>query len=333
MKIQDIKGLHELICSPQYRESLNLPQEMLEEYKFLAAGEYNCNFVFFHPNLSKKYILRVEFGSQMHLDNQINYEYNALKFLEISGKTPKPYFVDGSKKICERGVLVEEFIEGNHLDYQNDLHLEIACDIFADIHSLNIQENIGILKVDNPYLSMFEECQAMYAEYKQSNKCKKQVCNEIDRLMNEAYAIAKSAASPDYFSVINTEVNNTNFLIGGKVGYLVDWEKPLISDPAQDIGHFLADTTTFWKTDFFFTKEKKQEFVKNYIDKLPYKSNKKSLEKRCIEFSNYTCLRGITWCAMASAQYADSSKQLIDEVTLSKFDHYLDFEYLKSLTL
>ena len=30
---------------------------------------------------------------------------------------------------------------------------------------------------------------------------------------------------------------------------MIDWEKPLWGDPAQDLGHMLAPTTTFWKTD------------------------------------------------------------------------------------
>lgn len=44
-------------------------------------GEYNRNFWFIHPCTGRKLVLRVNYGSQMHLDNQILYEYNALKAL------------------------------------------------------------------------------------------------------------------------------------------------------------------------------------------------------------------------------------------------------------
>ena len=50
--------------------------------------------------------------------------------------------------------------------------------------------------------------------------------------------------------MVNTELNSGNFLIDPQgVSSLVDWEKPLVSEPGQDLGHFLAPTTTFWKTD------------------------------------------------------------------------------------
>ena len=31
--------------------------------------------------------------------------------------------------------------------------------------------------------------------------------------------------------------------------YIIDWEKALIGECEQDLAHFLAPTTTFWKTD------------------------------------------------------------------------------------
>ena len=56
--------------------------------------------------------------------------------------------------------------------------------------------------------------------------------------------------------MVNTELNSGNFLINeGARSYLVDWEKPLLSEAAQDLAHFLAPTTTFWKTDTILDRE------------------------------------------------------------------------------
>lgn len=68
-----------------------------------------------------------------------------------------------------------------------------------------------------------------------------------------------------YHCCINTELNSTNFLVNDrddneKEAYLVDWEKPLYGDPAQDLGHFLAPTTTFWKTDVILDQEQMDAF-------------------------------------------------------------------------
>ena len=54
---------------------------------FLAQGEYNRNYILEDSNT--RYVLRVNFGSQIIVDNQIEYEYSTIKSLEHSGVTPK----------------------------------------------------------------------------------------------------------------------------------------------------------------------------------------------------------------------------------------------------
>ncbi len=329
-----IDGLKDLISSDSYRKSLGLPNEVVETYENLAHGEYNQNFIFIHPITNEKLVLRVERGSQMGIDNQIEYEFNALKFLEKSGRTPTPLYCDGSRLICKNGVLVEKFLRGQRLDYENSFHLKQAAAIFADIHSLETA-GVEIIKAKDAKRAMLDECLKMAGVYFASNVCMSDVKNQIDRLLLEAQnAIATSDNSPTRLSIINTEVNNTNFLINEhEKSYLIDWEKPLLSDPAQDIGHFLADTTTFWKTEFFFTQSQKEDFVDEYIDSLKGRLQDECLKKRCLDFANFTCLRGVCWCAMASVEYESSSKEILDPTTRKKLPFYLDVEYLKSINL
>ena len=66
-------ALLQRITEPGYRDALALGAEVREEYHFLARGEYNENFVFTHPDTGKKYVLRVNHGSQMQLERQISY--------------------------------------------------------------------------------------------------------------------------------------------------------------------------------------------------------------------------------------------------------------------
>ena len=71
------------ITEPAYREALALGTEVREEYHFLARGEYNENYVFIHPDSGKKYVLRINHGSQMQLERQISYEAHALSFWKL----------------------------------------------------------------------------------------------------------------------------------------------------------------------------------------------------------------------------------------------------------
>ena len=101
---------------------------------FLAQGEYNVNFTI--SDGKNRYVFRVNTGSQLELTNQIRYEYNALKSLEISNVTPRVFFVDDTKKFFDYGILIMEFLEGRPLEYDKDLGR--AAKIFARIHSLDI---------------------------------------------------------------------------------------------------------------------------------------------------------------------------------------------------
>ena len=106
--MERIQGLKEYVQTEHYLEGIGIGKEEQKEiqitYQPLAQGEYNINYWFVHPLTGKKLVLRVNTGSQMHLENQIEYEYHALELLADSGRTPVPVFVDGSKKELPYGV-------------------------------------------------------------------------------------------------------------------------------------------------------------------------------------------------------------------------------------
>lgn len=132
---------------------------------------------------------------------------------------------------------------------------------------------------------------------------------------------------------INTELNSTNFLINGKgkKNYIIDWEKPLYGDPAQDLGHFLAPTTTFWKTDVILNQQEMDEFVEDYIASVNGRFPTEGLKERVDVFIPITCLRGITWCAMAWVQYQAPDKLIFNESTFRKLEQYLEERFLDKI--
>ena len=44
----------------------------------------------------------------------------------------------------------------------------------------------------------------------------------------------------------------------------MDWEKAVVSQRHQDLGHFLVPTTTLWKTDVVLQPDEKQRFLSLY---------------------------------------------------------------------
>lgn len=329
-----IKGLREYVASETYRKALGLPADVCETYELLAQGEYNVNYFFIHPVSGKKLLLRVNCGSQMHLEDQIGYEFHALELLEKSGRTPKAIYVDGSKELLDHGVMVMEFLPGEVLDYRKDMHFAAEC--LADIHSVKLDGPSGLHMPENPLKAILEECEAMVKTYMESPLGCEETKRKIRELLDKGWKKIEEIQIEDtYHCCINTELNSTNFLINGagKGNYLIDWEKPLFGDPAQDLGHFLAPTTTFWKTDVILTEEEMNQFIDQYIACVNRRFPTEGLRERVLTFTRITCLRGITWCAMAWGEYQQPDKLIFNESTFHKLGAYLEHDFLDSIVL
>ncbi|KSV57801.1 aminoglycoside phosphotransferase family protein [Acetivibrio ethanolgignens] len=329
--MERIKGLKEYITYPKYRKALGLPEEVTESYTFLAQGEYNINYLFVHPVTGQKLLLRVNCGSQLHLDNQIEYEYHALELLYASGRVPRAYYVDGSRERLNHGILVMEYLPGEKLDYRKDWKLAAHC--LADIHSVKIN-HAGLICQENPLRAILEECEEMVKVYMDSPLGNNTTKRKIRRMLDKGWDEWKKIPLGDvYCCCINTELNSTNFLINGeeKKNYLIDWEKPLYGDPAQDLGHFLAPTTTFWKTDVILRKNEAETFLEEYIRAVDGRFPTKGLKERVYAYIPITCLRGITWCAMAWVQYQQPDKLIFNESTFRRLEVYLSDEFLEAL--
>ena len=291
----------------------------------LGQGEYNLNYVFSHPVTGKKLVLRINTGSQMHLDDQIGYEFSALQNLESSGRTPKPV-------LCcpEHHLLVMEWLPGRALDYRTDM--DIAARILADIHSTPVPENCSLLRPAAPARAIYEECLQMVQHYYDWEEADPTVTALLRTLVKEIGQLPLDEPSDAPLCIVNTELNSGNFLIDDNgISHLVDWEKPLLSEPAQDLGHFLVPTTTFWKTDVILTPEEVKDFTKKYIAAVGDRMDCSSLPRRLPLYFTVTCLRGVTWCAMAYREYCQPGRELRNEDTFCKLQAYLAPAFLQNL--
>lgn len=327
----NIEGLASYVQSESYRVALGLPDELEEVYTFLARGEYNINYQFCHPITNQQLVLRVNIQSQMHLEHQIEYEFHALRLLESSGRTPKPIYVDGSKSELDYGILVMEYLEGEYLQYETELLY--GAKTLADIHSIDITlQKHNLQNPPNPLKAILEECEEMIAVYYRSPLAKEEQKCMIRKMMNTGWEkVRNTQIETPYECCINTELNSTNFLVYNKSAYLVDWEKPLKGDPAQDLGHFLAPTTTFWKTDTILNRNQVEAFIDTYIQEVNGRFDTSEIRERVNLFIPINCLRGITWCAMAWVEYQDSSRLIRNESTWKKLNQYLEIEFLNHI--
>lgn len=320
------------INSAQFLDALGIPDTSSLSIVPLAQGEYHENYVFTHPVSGQRLVLRINHGSQMHLKNQIKYEYDTLHLLKESGRTPIPLYLDDSLSAIPHGLLVMNYIEGEPLNYQTDLLTGATC--LADVHSVPLPDKSHLLSPDNSLYAILEECTEMFSVYQNSKYAQKETISYISHLMDMAWKKAKAATTDKYqVCCINTELNNCNFLVNRDTHFvsLIDWEKPLLGDPAQDLGHMLAPTTTFWKTDTILSDDEIERFIDYYIDAVDHRIDLGDLRTRTHLFLPITCLRGITWCAMAWDEYNRPQRALRNEDTYHKLASYLSDEYLSRI--
>ena len=305
------------------KEDLLLAETGYSNIKLLGAGEYNINFTFDEGDLKK--VLRINMKSQMNLENQIEYEYETLQLLKDSGVTPKPYDVVTETNLLPYKYLTMEFLNGRPLNYKIDM--EIGAYLLSTVHNTKYGEN-NLINASNPFQLMFDECKQMSREYLAWEKADKKVSNYIkiflekcQTLIPEEYTIANPC-------IINTELNSGNFLIGERKedSYVIDWEKALIGECEQDLAHFLAPTTTFWKTDIILSENEINKFLEEY-------NNYRNFDRERFErYLIFNCLRGVTWCSMAFRQYSENDKMLMDETTFKKIASYIDLEFLEKVS-
>ena len=215
------------------------------------------------------------------------------------------------------------------MDYRKDM--DIAAEILADIHSVPVTAEDGLIMPMNPLQAILDECNEMVQTYYDSPLGDLKKKEQIRKLLKAGQEKVNQIKDYNgYRCCINTELNSGNFLITGvdKKNYLVDWEKPLYADPVQDLGHFLAPTTTFWKTDVILTEEEMNDFMEKYSNTVNGRFDITGMKERLNIFIPITCLRGITWCAMAWVQYQEPGRLIRNEETFCKIESYLSQEFL-----
>jgi aminoglycoside phosphotransferase (APT) family kinase protein len=299
----------------------------------LAQGEYNLNYLITAGDL--RLVFRVNIGTQIAREDQIVYEFKALRLLEGSGVTPAAYFVDDSRRFIDRGILIMEFLPGQPLDYRCDT--AAAAAVLARIHQTEVPEaDNHLIRETAPLSLIYEECAGLLQRYFESDLADPAIRDYLQDLLRWAGA---ARAAERYFQadpwpcVVNTELNSGNFIVNRRRGtiHLVDWEMPRWGDPSQDLAHFCSPLTTLWKTDFRMSRSDRNGFLESYRRGIRDRHLKDTLMERIRLREPFVYLRGISWSAMGWVAYQDHFAGVKNPDTWAKLRQYMNLEFIRSL--
>ncbi len=290
---------------------------------FLAAGEYNENYLVYTELGKDRYVFRINHGSQLGISNQIEYEFNVLKAVETTGLTPKPVHVLGASD-RNPGVMLMTYIEGDTFTYEQD---HLAARTLALVHSVPITESVTerLITQANPVTAICDESIELIERYPNHPLARQRemlrtyheyVANQADEILD--------MMQNETLCIVNTELNSGNFIYADETAFLVDWEKAVISYRYQDLGHFLVPTTTLWKADFRYDDTRRRRFLDHYrrygqldfpLGELMDKSNR---------MEQVILLRAMSWCYMAYYEYSNSRRALRNDDTYMRITQYMD---------
>lgn len=293
------------------------------------------NFLVHQGKIS--WVLRFNTGSQIGFSNaaQIAYEFNTLKLLAPADVSPQPFFLDDSLEFLPYGVLGMAYLPGEKLNYHRDL--EKAAQLMAKYHQLKVLDSDNhLIREDQPLSLTYHRCVRMLQVYFESDLADPALASylrEVRTWGNKARHHEVYFQNDPWNCLINTEVNNTNWIVNQKANtiHLVDWEKPLWGDPSQDLSHFRVPTTTLWKTDYRMSDADKASMMAAYKTALADPHLRDTIEERTRLKDPFNCLRGVSWCAMAWVQYQRGDHLLKNIDTYRKLSMYVDLNFVRSL--
>ena len=299
----------------------------------LAGGEYNLNYLLESPTI--RLVFRVNMASQINRKDQIVYEFKALQLLQHSGVTPIPFFVDDSRRLIDRGISIMEYLPGSPLDYQVDL--AGAARTLAIIHQLKPAGANNHLIVEKEPLSLiYRECAGLLDTYCNSELADDDLASlllELKAWTDKARAREQYFLDNPWLCIVNTEVNSANFIVNRaqQTCHLIDWEMPRWGDPSTDLCHFCSPLTTLWKTDFRFSPESLEVFIREYKNNIHCACLRDTLDQRMQRKMPFVLLRGISWSAMAWVRYQTGYQGIRNKDTWQKIQQYMQVDFIRSL--
>lgn len=247
----------------------NLPSEVLEvqsnpsvEVLKLFHGAYNLNY---HVKVDgRDFLFRINIEQQSGLAAQIEYEFQAIKFMSIYGIAPKCYYFDDTKQHFEFGILIEEYLHGPHISLIPEEMPQIA-ELLVRLHALK-PVYLPLMIWKDPLMDNYDMVCADLMEYEAKKtpdekiiKLARQFLGKIKPTLPEYHALYQ----PDGINHTDTAIDNFIHTVQGVK--LIDWEKPRLDDCSYDVSCFLCEPCQLWCTTEPLSQRGNEIFLEAYI--------------------------------------------------------------------
>lgn len=231
--------------------------------KEINRGGYNINYLVNFDN--HKFLFRLNLDKYIDVDNQIEYEYQVLKYLEGKDIGPRPYFIDTSKEDLEHDLLVEEFIKNKPLKFGSKFLKDLGK-LVRKLHLVPLPKNDFLIKNSNPLVDQWNFIKKKI-DFIESTKFNQKFLSFIDPYIPkiDRYVFSHSELFPTKEICINhRDMVIENVLQTNKGLRFIDWQAAMIDDPSYDLTLFFCDIMIEWNLGRGLTDKEKQIFLDGY---------------------------------------------------------------------
>lgn len=227
----------------------------------LTPGTYNLNY---HVQVNQRlFIFRINIDQQSGLAEQIDYEFAALNFLSPHGIAPRAYHIDTGKTFFYFDILIEEYLEGPHLEYKAD-QIREAAELLSELHSLPALDKAFMIWQD-PIERNYDFVTQDIVQYQGMPSANQQTLRLATHLMTKTRdRLAGREENYRPTSLNHTDVVLDNFIRTSAGLRLIDWEKPRLDDNSYDIACFLCEPAQLWCSPDIMNIDDREDFLKTY---------------------------------------------------------------------
>ncbi len=245
-----------------------LPPTLLEVPKIdsikilgITPGSYNLNF---HVKVNQKeFNFRINIDQQSGLDNQIEYEYKTLKFLEGHRIAPRVFFFDDSCRHFDFGIMVQEYLKGPHLSLSFE-DISMAAELLARLHSLK-PFGMQFVTWKNPLEDTYSFVQNDIDYYEEKKSHDERTLSLAKKTLEKIEPMIPAYRHLFFSDSLNhTDVGLDNFIKSPHGLRLIDWEKPHVDDCTYDICCFLSEPVELWCTQKILNHRERMNFIEAY---------------------------------------------------------------------
>lgn len=264
----------------QYLQKLppdRLGLEAIDSIQILGQtpGSYNLNF---HIRINyTDFNFRMNIDQQSGLSNQIEYEYQILKFLEGRRIAPRALMFDDTCTDFDFGIMIQEYLNGPHLT-QSPSDVAAAAELLSRLHDIQPVKTDFVTWHD-PLADTYNLVQDDIRAYASKQSCDKHLLNMAKKCLEELDPLVRQHRNLYQPERLNhTDVGLDNFIQSPHGLHLIDWEKPRIDDATYDICCFLSEPAELWCASKVLNKQERLQFIETYA-RLSQNDNKDLMTK------------------------------------------------------